>query len=140
MNLGERIAKRRTERGMSQATLAELADISQGHYSNVENNKEKPSMDLLERIAEALECDLYIDFIPKGQTQPDFDEHVIQQPETQPAKLSTWLTFENAPARTLLAIAEAKLELEKTEMDDKEKSVITDILQQCQNIIRAQGD
>lgn len=130
----------RKKAGLTQAKLAEMCDVSSTHMSNIEAGRENPSFELLQKIAIAFNCELYIDFVPAGTQELLFNETGIQQPETQPAKPSTWLTFENAPARTLLAIAEAKLELEKTELDDKEKSVITDILQQCQNIIADQGD
>jgi transcriptional regulator with XRE-family HTH domain len=53
--LGKRIQHLRIKRGMTQERLAEEAKISVQHLSKVENGKEKPSFDLLMRIATILD-------------------------------------------------------------------------------------
>lgn len=52
INMGRRIAKARKDVGLSQASLAEKADISEIHMSNIERGKKNPSADVLCRISE----------------------------------------------------------------------------------------
>ena len=61
MKLRDRVALNiqdlRRARGLSQEELAHRADVSRGHMGKVENAKFAASLDLLERIANALEID-----------------------------------------------------------------------------------
>ena len=61
MNLRDRVAlniqELRRARGLSQEELAHRADVSRGHMGKVENAKFAASLDLLERIARALNVD-----------------------------------------------------------------------------------
>ncbi|MEG2183362.1 MAG: helix-turn-helix transcriptional regulator [Cloacibacillus sp.] len=122
----ERIKEMRKTSALTQSKLAELCDVSSAHISNIESGRENPSLELLQRMAMAFDCDLYIDFIPKGTQQ------LYDGPQAGPEETSkTRLTFENAPARTLLAIAEAKLELEAATMTEAEKEEIRLRLEKC---------
>ena len=53
--VGKRIAEIRREVGMTQEQLAEKAEISVVHLSNIELGKKLPGLAVLIRIAEALE-------------------------------------------------------------------------------------
>ena len=55
--LADNIKKRRKVLGISQAVLAERADISTHHIAQIEQQNKFPSAELLERIAGALEFD-----------------------------------------------------------------------------------
>ena len=55
ISVGRRIAKARTEKGYSQATLAEKANISVSHLSNIERGRKSLSAEVLFKIAEALQ-------------------------------------------------------------------------------------
>nr|WP_321508783.1 helix-turn-helix transcriptional regulator [uncultured Celeribacter sp.] len=61
MNLRDRVALNiqdlRRARDLSQEELAHRADVSRGYLGKVENAKFAASLDLLERIANALEID-----------------------------------------------------------------------------------
>lgn len=61
MNLRDRVALNiqdlRRARDLSQEELASRADVSRGHMGKVENAKFAASLDLLERIAKALNVD-----------------------------------------------------------------------------------
>lgn len=70
MLIGDIIAERRDKLDITQEGLAEKAEISQTHISRIERNKDKPSLKLLERLAQALQCSLYIDLIPDGEEPP----------------------------------------------------------------------
>ncbi|MEX5600023.1 MULTISPECIES: helix-turn-helix transcriptional regulator [Paracoccaceae] len=47
----------RRARGLSQEALAHQANVSRGHMGRLENSKFAASLDLLERIAKALNVD-----------------------------------------------------------------------------------
>lgn len=54
MSLGDRIKNIRKEVGYTQADLREKANISKGYLSEIENDKQEPSLKVLRRIAKAL--------------------------------------------------------------------------------------
>lgn len=55
ISVGRRIAKARRDRGYSQAVLAEKANISISHLSNIERGCKSLSAEVLLKIAEALQ-------------------------------------------------------------------------------------
>ncbi len=61
MNLRERVAQNiqdlRRSRGLSQEDLAHRADVSRGYMGKIENARFAASLDLIERIARALNVD-----------------------------------------------------------------------------------
>lgn len=54
--LGELIAQRRREAGLTQRQLAERANISQPHLARIETGRYGVTMDILTEIAEAMGC------------------------------------------------------------------------------------
>lgn len=54
MNLGRTIRMCRTQRGLSQAELAERADCSVSYLSVLENDKRDPTLSTLTKISDAL--------------------------------------------------------------------------------------
>jgi transcriptional regulator with XRE-family HTH domain len=52
------IQRLRRERGLSQEELGAQADVHQTYLSQVEGAKRNPSIDVLERIANALKIDI----------------------------------------------------------------------------------
>ena len=54
LNLGQRIADIRRSQGISQLQLAEMADISKEHLSNLERGNKLPSAKTLTQISNAL--------------------------------------------------------------------------------------
>ena len=130
MEIGKTIATRRREQNISQEQLSEKADISQGYISSIERGKEKPSIVLLEKIARALNCQLYIDLIPNGQPltlpEPIVRESAYQ--EERPA-IPTWVTLEQASAITIFTIALEKLRLEKSSLTPAEIKVLNGLVE-----------
>ena len=55
ISVGRRIAQARADKGYSQAMLAEKANISVSHLSNIERGRKSLSAEVLLRIAEALQ-------------------------------------------------------------------------------------
>lgn len=60
--IGERIAEMRQLRGITQNELAEMTGLRQTHLSRIEQGMYMPRIDIAERIAKALNCDIN-DFI-----------------------------------------------------------------------------
>lgn len=66
------VACRRIERGITQAELAERVGTKQSGISRLESGAQDPSIALLRRIAEALDCRLEVRLVPvDGQSAPD---------------------------------------------------------------------
>lgn len=137
MNIGEIIAKRRKESNFSQEQLAEAAEISQSYISRIELGKEKPSFELLERIAVALNCELFIDLVPIGEQRRLFtpDEYPVEDNAALQTSTPTWLTLENARALTIFGIAYQKLEIEKETLKDSERKALEGIIETCKGLL-----
>jgi transcriptional regulator with XRE-family HTH domain len=60
LDLGQQILHFRHERGWTQKELAEKAGTKQANISRLENGLLNPSIDMLQRVAEALEVDLTV--------------------------------------------------------------------------------
>ncbi|MEM0542919.1 helix-turn-helix transcriptional regulator [Flavobacterium sp. j3] len=58
MVIGNKLRKLRMEKGYSQEYLAEVLEVSQKTYSNMENNKSSLSIDTLKKIAEEYKIDI----------------------------------------------------------------------------------
>ncbi|MFJ3672418.1 helix-turn-helix domain-containing protein [Streptomyces sp. NPDC090106] len=57
----------RSQRGISQPRLAELAGTGQAAISRIESGTDLPTLALLERIAVALDCRLTVTFTARDQ-------------------------------------------------------------------------
>lgn len=64
--LGQMVYQRRRDLGLSQTELARRADMTQPQLSRLEGGGVTPTIPLLERLAEALEVDLVIEFEPRA--------------------------------------------------------------------------
>ncbi len=60
--IGNNLKKIRLEKGLKQSELAELVGVEDKTISRIEVGGNYPSMDLLVRLSEALNCDL-VDFV-----------------------------------------------------------------------------
>ena len=58
------LIRARKEAGLTQAELSEKTGISQADISRLENGTRNPSLALLNRIAEAVNSTLRIEFVP----------------------------------------------------------------------------
>jgi transcriptional regulator with XRE-family HTH domain len=64
--IATQVADRRRELGLSQAQLAELCDTTQSAIARLESGGRPPRIDTLLRIANALDCDLRVDLLPRA--------------------------------------------------------------------------
>jgi len=60
-----KVSGRRAEKGLSQRELAELVGTTQSAIARLERGGRPPRIDTLLNIAEALECDLVVDLVPR---------------------------------------------------------------------------
>ena len=63
-DIGETVAYARLERNISQAQLAEKADMDQSDISKIERGVYNPSVKTLRKLADALDCKLVVRFEP----------------------------------------------------------------------------
>ncbi len=52
--IGEKIKKARLKTNLTQADVAEKADIHVNYFARIERGEENPSIDIIEKIAKAL--------------------------------------------------------------------------------------
>ncbi|MGD0713279.1 MAG: helix-turn-helix transcriptional regulator [Gaiellaceae bacterium] len=60
-----RVSERRAAMGLSQRELAELVGTTQSAIARLERGGRPPRIDTLLRIAEALECELVVELVPR---------------------------------------------------------------------------
>jgi len=64
-NIADKVAERRLEKNFSQRQLAELCGTTQSAIARLERGGRPPRIDTLLRIADALECELIVDLVPR---------------------------------------------------------------------------
>ena len=72
--IGQQIRKRRLECGVTQEALANQLDVNPSHISNIENGRAKPSLTVLVKIADFLDCSVDF-FIAHEYTYPLNDKY-----------------------------------------------------------------
>jgi ribosome-binding protein aMBF1 (putative translation factor) len=63
--IAEQVVEQRRLRGLSQQELAELCGTTQSAIARFERGGRPPRIDTLMRIAEALDCELVVEFRPR---------------------------------------------------------------------------
>jgi predicted transcriptional regulator len=63
--IADKVAERRIEMNLSQRELAELCGTTQSAIARLERGGRPPRIDTLLRIAEALDCDLQVELVPR---------------------------------------------------------------------------
>jgi predicted transcriptional regulator len=64
--IADRVVEQRTAKGLSQRQLAELVGTTQSAIARLERGGRPPRIDTLLRIAEALDCDLNVELVPRS--------------------------------------------------------------------------
>jgi len=64
-SIAESVAERRAARGLSQRDLAQLVGTTQSAIARLESGGRPPRIDTLLRLADALECDLHVELVPR---------------------------------------------------------------------------
>jgi DNA-binding Xre family transcriptional regulator len=64
-DIADKVAARRLDKNLSQRELAERCGTTQSAIARLERGGRPPRIDTLLRIAEALECELIVDLVPR---------------------------------------------------------------------------
>jgi predicted transcriptional regulator len=64
-NIADKVAAQRLDKNLSQRELAERCGTTQSAIARLERGGRPPRIDTLLRIAEALECELVVDLVPR---------------------------------------------------------------------------
>jgi DNA-binding XRE family transcriptional regulator len=64
--IADKVSARRQELGLSQQQLARLVGTTQSSIARLERGGRPPRIDTLLKIADALECDLRVDLVPRA--------------------------------------------------------------------------
>ncbi len=64
--IADKVAERRVGQGLSQRELAELVGTTQSAIARLERGGRPPRIDTLLKIAEALDCDLAVELVPRN--------------------------------------------------------------------------
>lgn len=65
------IIEARASKNLTQKELSERTGIAQTEISKLENGTRNPSIKLLQRLAEGMDMDLSISFVPKDESETD---------------------------------------------------------------------
>lgn len=89
LNLGRQILHFRLERGWTQKELAQKAGTKQANISRLENGLLNPSVDMLQRVAEALGADLTVTLSMSRSADPlrDVGREPVEQPQPATARM-----------------------------------------------------
>ncbi|MEW6674553.1 MAG: helix-turn-helix transcriptional regulator [Nitrospirota bacterium] len=100
--LGARIKELRKTRGLTQDQLSEMVDIDSKHLSRIEVGRSYPSLDVLERIAVALNVELkdFFEFAHQAKSPKELKENInVLLKEADPDKLRLGLKVLRAVVR-----------------------------------------
>jgi transcriptional regulator with XRE-family HTH domain len=65
--IADQVAAQRKARGLSQQELAHITGTTQSAIARLEAGGRPPRIDTLLRIADALDCDLHVELIPRAE-------------------------------------------------------------------------
>ena len=109
MKLNEKIKRIRKDKGMSQAEMADMTGIHKAHFSRIERVKFQPSIDLLKKMAKAL--DVTTDYLLNDEVD-DFTPVRVQD-KTLVEKVKLIDTLDTEEKNALLKIIDALLTKKK---------------------------
>ncbi len=114
IKIGDKLRKLRMEKGYKQEYLAEVLEISQKTYSNMENDKSSISIDTLKKIAEEYKIDL-IELLSD-------DKVVVQHNNSHDTSTFNGI-FINHLSEELLNQMKERIEDLKKMIDEKDKRI-----------------
>lgn len=79
MSIGEKVRKIRKEKGLSIMDLKEKTGLSKSTISDLENDKSSPTIDTLQKIANALSVDIKEFFEKKLENQTELIDDLVEE-------------------------------------------------------------
>lgn len=95
--IGKRIRDLREERGLEAKELAEYADIDASNLSRIEKGKFSPGLDVLCKIADAMDCS--VEIVPKGFFRNRYEVHRAVRLAAPKKNRSLMITAKNSTFR-----------------------------------------
>lgn len=93
--IGQRIKRERLKLSMTQRVLAGRVGVGAPHISKIEAGRENPSDELLEKIAEVLDCDFDELLLVAGRLPADVMERFASDPRKSLEFLRQWKVPKN---------------------------------------------
>ncbi len=109
MGLAENIRKIRKKKGWSQKELGEMIGSHLSHVNRIETGKYKPSLDVLKKIADALEVSL--DFLV-SEKEEELQEVKIED-KTMSERIKLLNTLETEDRKAVIRVIDAMLTKKK---------------------------
>lgn len=79
--LGQKLRELRLSKGLAMDDIAnKIAGVTRGYISTVELDKKTPSLQSLEKILDAMDCELKIEFVPKGTLSDEEKTAFVERP------------------------------------------------------------
>ena len=114
INIGIKLRKLRMQNGYSQEYLAEVLEVSQKTYSNMENDKSSISIDTLKKIAQEYKIDL-LDLINEGK--------IVQNNNSVDSSTINGIVNNN-DSQELIIQMKARIEELKQTIEEKNKLIL----------------
>lgn len=105
MELSQRIRFLRKKKGLNQGELAEKVGINPSHLSRLENGKYQPSVDALQKIAEALEVS--VDFLLSDDESGELEVKIENKSLSERLRLID--TLDEADQQALIQVIDSML-------------------------------
>ena len=105
MVLGEKIKTLRKRQGLSQEELSERVEINATHLSRLETGKYQPSIDVLKRLADALEVST--DYLLSPDDEEPAEVHIANRPLAERIRLID--SLDEADQQALVQVIDSML-------------------------------
>ena len=105
VELSQRIRFLRKKKGLNQGELAEKVGINPSHLSRLENGKYQPSVDALQKIAEALEVS--VDFLLSDDDSGELEVKIENKSLSERLRLID--TLDEADQQALIQVIDSML-------------------------------
>ena len=105
VELSQRIRFLRKKKGLNQGALAEKVGINPSHLSRLENGKYQPSVDALQKIAEALEVS--VDFLLSDDDSGELEVKIENKSLSERLRLID--TLDEADQQALIQVIDSML-------------------------------
>jgi len=103
LSIGQLIALIRGQLLMSQRALAKRAGVPQATISKIESGRQKPTIPTLNRILDALECDLLVTAVPRFGVEETRHRQAVKKAEKRIEYLEGTMSLEKqTPDQSLL--------------------------------------
>ncbi|HLY61959.1 MAG TPA: helix-turn-helix domain-containing protein [Terriglobia bacterium] len=117
MNIGTRLRELRAARGFSQGDIERRTGLLRCYTSRLENGHSSPSLETLEKLAAALEVEMYqLFFEGKGKPQPISPRVSAKLGSQERWLIDTFKNFDKGDGKVLVAMARKMTNRKRTDL------------------------